>query len=84
MEYKGQLKGFPQEVVERMLDYQVEQGNPRNVTVFEKNKESDSFGFYWAHTEEKHDFWYNVIVNRSFKLFFARYPKKLTNTYELW
>ena len=33
--YKGQLEGFPSEIVERMLKYQVEQGNKEDVSVFE-------------------------------------------------
>ena len=34
---KGKLEGFPKEIIARMLDCQEEQGNPRDVTVFEKN-----------------------------------------------
>ena len=33
---KNDIEGFPQEVVERMLKRQVEQGNPRNRKVFKK------------------------------------------------
>jgi len=31
--YKGQIKDFPTEVVEKMLERQVDQGNKRDVTV---------------------------------------------------
>ena len=34
MEYKGELKGFPHEVVEKMLDRQEEQGNERDVRLY--------------------------------------------------
>ena len=37
-EPKGQLEGFPKEIIARMLDCQEEQGNKRDVTVFEKYK----------------------------------------------
>lgn len=78
MEYKGQLKGFPDEVVEWMLQQQVKQGNKRDVSVFENGNSSDrhSKGFNWFDTSEKHDFCEKVILNKRFDLFFKRYPKK--------
>jgi hypothetical protein len=77
-EYNGDIKGFPEEVVERMLYYQVEQGNKRDVTVFEKNRIAgkDTGGFDWVKTLEKHAFWIQVIDGRDFDVFFDRYPKK--------
>lgn len=84
MKYKGQLKGFPQEVVERMLDCQVEQGNSRDVTVSEKDKSDSIHGFVWSWTKENGYFWNEVILEKKFQIFFKKYPKKLTNTYELW
>lgn len=76
-EYVGDIAGFPKEVVERMLDCQVEQGNKRDVTVFErlKNSDKDSLGFQWDGTTEKYIFWFNVIGRRHFDLFFKKYPK---------
>lgn len=76
--YKGQLKGFPSEIVEKMLDHQVEQGNPRNVAVFEETKNSTSsyFGFDWATSNEGYRFWDNIINNLDFNHFFDLYPKK--------
>lgn len=70
--YKGELEGFPDEVVEKMLEYQ---RNKRDVTVFEKNCKS---GFDWDRTPEKYNFWCDVIINRNFNLFFEKYPKKST------
>jgi len=76
--YKGELEGFPDEVVEKMLEYQVAQGNKRDVTVFEKRNMSGkrTDGFFWDETLEGYCFWYYVIINRNFDLFFKRYPKK--------
>ena len=82
--YKGQLTGFPTEVVEKMLYYQVEQGNKRDVTVFEDDKIAplNKGGFSWSDTTENVYFWSNVISDRNFDIFFERYPKQhqTTNT----
>lgn len=76
-EYKGCLKGFPDKVVNRMLDCQEEQGNKRDVSVFERSATSDckAGGFDWGRTKEKGEFWWNVIHAR-FETFFEKYPKK--------
>ena len=77
MEYKGELKGFPTEIVEKMLERQVEQGNPRNVGVFERMRSAgiESKGFCWENTIEKWQFWNEVVNYRNFELFFEKYPK---------
>lgn len=75
--YKGELTDFPDEVVEKMLEYQEEQGSSRNVSVFEKSHCCGSpNGFNWDETVEGWCFWFNVITNENFDLFFSRYPKK--------
>jgi hypothetical protein len=78
--YKGQLEGFPREVVEKMLERQVEQGNKRDVKLFESFAERSKYvgGFKWHGTREGQEFWGKVIVRRDFDLFFERYPKELT------
>ena len=77
MEYKGELKGFPQEIVERMLECQVEQGNKRDVPIFEEelNIDDGDGGFFWNDTEEGGKFWHDIIINRKFDLFFKKYPR---------
>lgn len=75
MEYKGELKGFPTEVVEKMLERQVEQGRKRDVSIFEETRCSGSRGFYWDKTLEGHEFWKDVIERKNFDTFFATYPK---------
>lgn len=69
---KGQLEGFPKEIISRMLDCQEEQGNPRDISLFEKCR---SLGFIWDYTKEKGNFWCKVIHKKDFNLFFERYPK---------
>ena len=77
MEYKGELKGFPTEIVEKMLERQVEQGKPRNVAVFEyiRNTGVNLEGFCWMNTPEGQNFWEEVIEKKNFELFFKKYPK---------
>lgn len=76
--YNGQLKGFPNEVVDLMLHYQVMHGNKRDVTVFEKEIECDVKygGFDWDETPEGSYFWVKVIRG-DFNVFFERYPKQI-------
>ena len=74
--YKGELEGFPSEVVEKMLEYQVAQGNKRNVSVFENYKwvNSENGGFKHLSTPEGEGWWREVLTG-NFNLFFQRYPK---------
>lgn len=76
MEYKGDLKGFPAEIVEKMLERQEEQGNKRNINVFQRNIKAiqANKGFDWTATPEKYTFWHKV-TNREFEKFFEKYPK---------
>lgn len=84
--YKGELIGFPEEIVERMLDYQVEQGNPRDVSIFEDSVSYgiSSGGFDWDQTPEDHNFWNNVIHHKDFNLFFKKYPKQSKYPKVMW
>lgn len=74
----GDIKNFPIEVVQKMVDYQVEQENEANVNVFQGFSPAGYFkaGFIWSQTVEGESFWDNVICNERFDLFFERYPKK--------
>lgn len=85
-EYEGELKGFPKEVVDKMLEHQVAQKQPKDVTIFERYAIAGSdtqFGFNWSDTKEGHDFWSRVIKRREFELFFERYPKETEAKTEL-
>ena len=77
-EPKEELEGFPKEIIARMLDCQEEQGNPRNISVFERNKYTivELGGFDWDKTIEKDIFWEEVIDNKNFDIFFKKYPKQ--------
>lgn len=74
----GDIKDFPIEVVEKMIEEQVKQGNCPNVEVFQKYGSADvnDDGFTWGNTEDGDDFWMEVIDECNFDLFFKKYPKK--------
>ena len=75
---KGNLEGFPKEIIARMLECQEEQGSKRNVSIFEKRVVAGRFneGFSWDKTQEGGFFWHKVINNKDFDFFFERYPKQ--------
>lgn len=79
----GDLKNFPIEVVEKMLQRQYEQVNKIDITVFQKYSRSDvqRGGFHWADTVEGHGFWYSVINEEKFDMFFTYYPILSKNVY---
>lgn len=75
---KGELCGFPIEVVQVMVDEQVEQGYKADVSVFQRDKTSGMTpkGFVWYETKEGASFWDEVINEMNFDLFFEKYLKK--------
>lgn len=79
----SQLTGFPIEVVQKMIERQVEQGNKADVTVFQKRRKSCDYtrGFDWSEAIEGDDFWRNVIEFKNFDLFFKKYPNKEVDTH---
>lgn len=76
----GDIKDFPIEIAQKMVDYQVEQGNAPDVVTFQRNcfMSKDYGGVDWDKTDEGTDFWYNVIDLNDFELYFKKYPKKYT------
>jgi hypothetical protein len=73
----GDLKNFPIEVVEKMLQNQYKQVNKIDITVFQKYNRSDiqTGGFCWEDTDEGYEFWSDVIGKKRFDVFFERYAK---------
>ena len=74
----GDLEGFPIEVVQKMLERQVEQGNEEDVQVFQIMAMG---GFDWSTSEEGLTFWKEVIRQKNFDLFFKKYPRVDTHVY---
>lgn len=75
---RNEIEDFPEHIVKRMLDYQEAQGNPRDVTVFKKDKEASHYGqgFDWENTDEGEKIWDKVINYGEFHLIpNNNYPK---------
>lgn len=68
----GEIKGFPIEVVQKMVDYQ----KTPNVTVFQQyvSRCECYGGFDWHKTNEGKYFWDDVLRNKKFDIFFEKYP----------
>ena len=60
---KGQIEGYPIEIVERMVFNQVAQGNQEDVSVFQIKVDSNKAngGFNWKETPEGTGFWAKAI-----------------------
>lgn len=74
----GDIKDFPIEVVQKMLERQVEQWNEEDVQVFQIIAIG---GFDWSTSEEGLTFWKEVIRQKNFDLFFKKYPRVDTHVY---
>jgi len=72
-----QFKNLPVEIQEKMLDEQVQQGNPRNAEMFEKDVTAGLIegGFTWEQSVEGHNFWEKIILYGSLATFYEKYPK---------
>ena len=73
----GRIQFYPIEVVEKMVEEQVNQGNKPDAKVFQKNASAGKSlkGFSWHGTEAGHSFWEKVLTEFNFELFFEVYPK---------
>ena len=71
------LENFPVEVVEKMIEEQIKQGNAPSLEVFFNNLRADKYqgGFDWDETEDGTEFWEEVFQEDNFDLFFKKYPK---------
>ena len=74
----GQIEDFPLEVVQKMIEEQVRQGNKANVSVFQKFciASKSEGGFDWEYAIDGDTFWQVVIGTQEFDVFFDKYPKK--------
>lgn len=76
----GTIANFPIPIVERMLFHQEQQGNTRDILIFQNKRDSpkSSGGFNWKETHsygEGTGFWSRIINFREFKHFFDLYPQ---------
>ena len=79
----GAIEEYPIEVVEKMLEEQVKQGNRPNVEVFQERycADADHGGFDWGKSDDGTIFWIDVLENDGYDLFFKKYPKKANLVY---
>lgn len=79
----GGIKNFPIEVVDKMIEEQVKQGNQPNVEVFQKFPAAGigENGFDWSEAKDGYDFWEEVIGELNFELFFEIYNKTTNLVY---
>ena len=73
--FTGDLKGFPVEILNWIEDEQELQGLARDAG------KVDSYilsGFTWGYTKDGHDFCHEVLIERKFHLFLARYDKNMS------
>jgi len=82
--YKGDLKNVPSEVVVVILERQLEQGNRRDVSVFEETlyAQQDENGFDWDAAPEGDNFWERVLEFEEWEIFFEKYPRKSCGDYK--
>lgn len=84
----GAISDFPIEVVEKMIERQVQQGNKPDVKAFHRyaSNDAEEGGFTWMYTIEGVQFWEEVIAFNNFDMFFEMYPKhiddKILKAYE--
>lgn len=74
----GKIKDFPIEIIQKMVSKQVHQGNKADVGIFQIDPVSCAIdgGFDLDKTKEGSNFWYDVISDIKFDVFFEKYPKK--------
>lgn len=73
---RGEIKDFPIEVVQEMVNEQVMQGNNADVVVFQKRVYAGGVGgFNWSNSVMGEDFWHEVLSHKRFDKFFQKYTK---------
>ena len=79
----GDINDFPIEIVQKMIEEQIKQGNKANVSVFQQRciTDADNGGFDWDETTDGLEFWKSVISHQEFNVFFKKYPKKTNLVY---
>ena len=74
---KDDLIGFDRAIINQMLYEQVRQKNVVNEFLFRVNRFNGVIegGFDWRNTKWGYEFWHEVISNKNFNVFYAKYPK---------
>lgn len=75
----GAIKGFPLEVVQRMVALTIKEGHIDAEEALEVLKRNPWSGFTWSETREGNMFWYYVIDRHEWWRFYERYPADLSS-----
>lgn len=75
----GDIRDFPREIIIKMIENQILQGNKPDILVFQKDRncQKDSGGFDWEKTVDGIWFWRSVLCERNYNLFFRRHPNEI-------
>ena len=73
----GDIKDFPIEIVKKMVEEQMAQGNAPDVSIFQEyaSAPQDDGGFDWDNTDDN-GMWSAIIDDNNFDSFFEKYPEK--------
>ena len=86
-EHTISLKDFPPQIINKMLEHQQNQGNTKNIKVFERELDADRNmgGFSWDDTPEGYHFWRDILKCKNMNYFFEKYlPCDLSKHYVIW
>ena len=76
---KGEIKDFPIEIVQKMVDYHIKEEGKINRADMNALQILPDGAFNWHNTNEGLEFWGRVIHHHDFDLFFEKYPKSETS-----
>ena len=72
----GELKGFPHQVVEKMIERSIPTHPGWTIKqILKMFQQGKMGGFTWYSSVEGDYFWRRVILSGDFDLFFRKYPK---------
>ena len=76
----NKIKFLPKEIIDKMIERQVQQGNKPDVNVFRNypaaNRSEGGFDWYESPEEvEGDDFWHDIIEYKNLDVFYKLYPK---------
>ncbi len=74
--FTGELTGFPDEIIDKLVERQIAAGNQPNASLFDERRSKDRHqgGFTWMISPEGQSFWCGVLNARNFDMFFEKYP----------
>ena len=75
----GELKGFPLEVVQKMVELTMKERHICPEEALKVLRKASWNGFTWSETDEGSLFWYKVIDHHEWWRFYERYPVSLSS-----